>query len=44
MDRYRPNRMKDMLFALSKGNDLNRAFTDSFQISYTEFIEKWGKK
>ena len=44
MDRYRSNRMKDMLFALSKGNDLNRAFTDSFQMSYTEFIEKWGKK
>ncbi len=44
MDRYRSNRMKDMLFALSKGNDLNKAFTDCFQMSYTEFIEKWGKK
>jgi hypothetical protein len=44
MDRYRANRMKDMLFSLSKGNDLNRAFSDAFQISYTDFIEKWGRK
>jgi len=44
MDRYRASRMKDMLFALSKGNDLNRAFSDAFQISYTDFMEKWGRK
>jgi hypothetical protein len=43
MDRYRPHRMKDLLLSLSKGNDMNRAFTDSFQISYTEFSDKWGK-
>lgn len=44
INQYRAHRMKDLLFSLSRDNDLNRAFTDSFQISYTEFIEKWGKK
>jgi len=44
MDKYQASRMKDLLFSLSKSSDLNRAFTDSFQISYTEFIEKWGKQ
>ena len=44
MDKYRSYRIKGLLFSLSKGNDLNRAFTDSCQISYNDFIEKWGKK
>ncbi|HTZ18490.1 MAG TPA: hypothetical protein VMB78_08625 [Dissulfurispiraceae bacterium] len=44
MDRYRPYRIKELLNSLSKGNDLNTAFKDSVQISYTEFIEKWGRK
>ncbi len=44
MDQYRPYRMKDLLFSLSKGNDLNAAFTEAFQMSYTEFIQTWGKK
>jgi hypothetical protein len=44
MERYGAHRVKDLLFSLSKGSDMNRAFTDSFHLSYTEFIEKWGKK
>jgi tetratricopeptide (TPR) repeat protein len=44
MDKYRPYRIKELLNSLSRGNDLNTAFKDSFQMSYTEFIEKWGKK
>lgn len=44
MDRYRADRMKNLLVSLSTGKDLNGAFTDSFQMSYTDFIEKWGKK
>jgi hypothetical protein len=44
MDKYRSDRIKGLLFSLSKGSDLNRAFTDSCQISYNDFIEKWGKK
>jgi tetratricopeptide (TPR) repeat protein len=44
MDRYRADRMKTMLVSLSNGNNLNRAFSDAFQISYTDFIEKWGRK
>jgi|WetSurMetagenome_2_1015567.scaffolds.fasta_scaffold03029_1 tetratricopeptide (TPR) repeat protein len=43
MSRYGSQRVKDMLFSLSKGNDLNGAFTDAFHISYTEFINTWGK-
>ena len=44
MDKCRADRMKGLLFSLSSGSDLNRAFTDSFQMSYNDFIEKWGKK
>jgi tetratricopeptide (TPR) repeat protein len=44
MGRYGPGRMKDLLVSLSRGNDMNQAFTLSFQMSYTEFSEKWGKK
>jgi|WetSurMetagenome_2_1015567.scaffolds.fasta_scaffold00094_15 tetratricopeptide (TPR) repeat protein len=43
MDRHGAHRMKDMLFSLSRGNDMDRAFTDSFHLSYTEFKDKWGK-
>jgi hypothetical protein len=43
IDRYRPHRIKDLLVSLSRGNNMNMAFTDSFHISYTEFIDKWGK-
>ncbi len=32
--------MKNILLSLSKGKDFNEAFTDSFQMSYTDFIEK----
>jgi len=44
MDRYRADRMKNMLFFLADGKDINGAFSDSFQMSYTDFINKWGKK
>jgi tetratricopeptide (TPR) repeat protein len=44
MDRYRADRMKNMLLSLSSGKDLNGAFSDSFQMSYTDFINNWGKK
>ena len=44
MSRYGPGRMKNLLVSLSRGNDMDQAFTLSFQMSYTEFIEKWGKK
>jgi hypothetical protein len=44
MSRYGPSRMKDLLISLSKGNDLNQAFTLAFQMSYTEFSDKWGKR
>jgi len=44
IDKYRPYRMKDMLYCLARGSDLNTAFKDSFQMSYTEFTERWGKR
>ncbi|HMK61264.1 MAG TPA: hypothetical protein VK452_09010 [Dissulfurispiraceae bacterium] len=44
MDKYRADRMKNMLVALSSGGTLNSAFNDAFQIGYTEFTDKWGKK
>ena len=43
MEKFGPGRMKDMLISLSKSSDLNQAFTMAFQMSYTEFSEKWGK-
>jgi tetratricopeptide (TPR) repeat protein len=43
IDRYGSSRMKDLLVSLAGSNDLNRAFTLAFQMSYTEFSEKWGK-
>jgi tetratricopeptide (TPR) repeat protein len=44
MERYGSSRMKGMLLSLSRGNNLNGAFTEAFHLSYTEFIEKWGRK
>jgi tetratricopeptide (TPR) repeat protein len=44
MERYGAHRVKGLLVSLAKGNDTNRAFTDSFHLSYTEFIDKWGKR
>ena len=44
MDRYRADRMKNMLLALSNGGSLNTAFNDAFQTGYTDFTDKWGKK
>jgi tetratricopeptide (TPR) repeat protein len=43
IDRYGTGRMKDLLTALSTGNDLTQAFTRAFQMSYTEFADKWGR-
>jgi tetratricopeptide (TPR) repeat protein len=43
IDRYRPYRMKELLFSLSKDSNLNTAFNNSFQMSYTDFMEKWGR-
>jgi len=43
MEKFGPSRMKDLLVSLSKNNDLNQAFTMAFQMSYTEFSERWGK-
>jgi len=44
MQRYGAYRLKNMLSHISRGKDLNTAFTDSFHLSYTEFIDKWGKR
>jgi tetratricopeptide (TPR) repeat protein len=44
MQKYGAYRIKNFLVYLSKGVNIHTAFTDSFQLSYTEFIDKWGKR
>ncbi len=41
IDTYGMYRMKDLLVALSRGEAPNKAFEDSFGITYDEFVRTW---
>lgn len=43
MDTYRAYRMRDFLFSCAKGHGVNKAFTESFSMTYNEFVSTWGK-
>lgn len=34
--------IKDLLISLSRGEDINQAFTSAFFITYNDFINEWG--
>jgi tetratricopeptide (TPR) repeat protein len=43
IENYGIYRFKDLLVALSRGEDLEGAFNSVFYISYNEFVDTWGK-
>jgi tetratricopeptide (TPR) repeat protein len=40
--KYGMYRMKELLVALSRGDDINRAFSDSFGVTYDAFVKTWN--
>ncbi|MBN2655223.1 MAG: hypothetical protein JXR79_08970 [Nitrospirae bacterium] len=43
-DKYGMVRIMDMLRSFEKSGDIEQAFKDSFAITYSEFINSWGRK
>jgi tetratricopeptide (TPR) repeat protein len=43
IEKYSASNIKDFLYSLAKGNDINTAFSDAFYTSYNDFIASWGK-
>lgn len=43
IEKYGLYRMKDLLFLLSKGSDLNTAFSGVFPVTYSDFTARWGR-
>jgi tetratricopeptide (TPR) repeat protein len=42
IEKYGIYRVKELLVALSRGDDVNTAFGDAFGVTYDEFIRKWN--
>lgn len=44
IEKYSLYRMKDLLVSFSKDPDTNKAFRETFGITYNDFLASWGKK
>jgi|Deesub1362A_J573_1020465.scaffolds.fasta_scaffold00093_50 hypothetical protein len=43
IDRFGAYSIKEFLFSLAEGTDLDEAFASAFFITYNEFVSEWGK-
>lgn len=43
IEEYGIYRLREFLFSLGRGEDVDQAFSSSFFISYRDFVSKWGK-